>query len=155
MIENKKMDLFDAPKGAILAHACNCQGVWGGGIAKVFRNKYPLDYAYYNEACIQKGRYLLGKTLILNQSDRLIGCLFTSYSIGENVDSIPQILHNTRLAILDLYEQASLLKISDIYSNKFNSGLFKVPWYKSEDILLEISCIYPEINWTVTTIDNK
>ncbi|KKZ61578.1 ADP-ribose 1''-phosphate phosphatase [[Emmonsia] crescens] len=40
-------DLFDAPEGAALIHACNCQGSWGKGIAQVFRQKYPAAYQIF------------------------------------------------------------------------------------------------------------
>ncbi|KAF3891950.1 hypothetical protein GY631_4499 [Trichophyton interdigitale] len=32
-------DLFLAPEGAALIHACNCQGSWGKGIALEFKNR--------------------------------------------------------------------------------------------------------------------
>ncbi|OGM39363.1 phosphatase [Aspergillus bombycis] len=44
-------DLFDAPDGAALIHACNCIGSWGGGIAKAFKQKYPAAYNIYHSHC--------------------------------------------------------------------------------------------------------
>ncbi|KAJ5458662.1 hypothetical protein N7475_010050 [Penicillium sp. IBT 31633x] len=46
-------DLFDAPNGAALIHACNCQGAWGAGIAREFRNRYPAAYEIYRKHCLQ------------------------------------------------------------------------------------------------------
>ncbi|CDM38007.1 hypothetical protein DTO013E5_8236 [Penicillium roqueforti] len=45
-------NLFDAPNGAALIHACNCQGVWGAGIARAFRDRYPAAYDIYRNHCL-------------------------------------------------------------------------------------------------------
>ncbi|PLB44616.1 ADP-ribose 1''-phosphate phosphatase [Aspergillus steynii IBT 23096] len=56
-IEEMEGDLFDAPDGAALIHACNCQGCWSAGIARAFRTKasewlkYPAAYAIYKAHC--------------------------------------------------------------------------------------------------------
>ncbi|KAH8433539.1 ADP-ribose 1''-phosphate phosphatase [Aspergillus melleus] len=50
-IEEREGNLFDAPDGAALIHACNCQGCWSAGIARVFRTKYPAAYAIYKTHC--------------------------------------------------------------------------------------------------------
>ncbi|KAL4934542.1 uncharacterized protein BDV17DRAFT_286238 [Aspergillus undulatus] len=44
-------DLFDARDGAALIHACNCHGVWGSGIAKTFKQKYPAAFNAYKDYC--------------------------------------------------------------------------------------------------------
>lgn len=150
MIETKKMDLFDVPRdNAILAHACNCLGVWGSGIARVFREKYPDAAEKYREICERDGKSLLGSSLIVTEADTRIGCLFTSFAFGGGVDTVEQILESSRLAIVDMFELALIFGVDTIYSNKFNSGLFNVPWYKTEEILSEISEKYPDISWIV------
>ncbi|KAL4766491.1 uncharacterized protein BDW70DRAFT_126080 [Aspergillus foveolatus] len=53
-------DLFDAPDGTALIHACNCLGSWGAGIAGAFRKKYPAAYEIYESHChvyLQKPHY--------------------------------------------------------------------------------------------------
>ncbi|KAJ5970209.1 uncharacterized protein N7479_000127 [Penicillium vulpinum] len=45
-------DLFDAPNGAALIHACNCKGAWGAGIARAFRERYPAAYEIYRQHCL-------------------------------------------------------------------------------------------------------
>ncbi|DAA74171.1 TPA_exp: hypothetical protein A8136_3669 [Trichophyton benhamiae CBS 112371] len=45
-------DLFLAPEGAALIHACNCQGSWGKGIALEFKNRYPAAYQIYRSYCL-------------------------------------------------------------------------------------------------------
>ncbi|KAI9044017.1 uncharacterized protein KD926_002397 [Aspergillus affinis] len=50
-IEEREGNLFDAPDGAALIHACNCQGCWSAGIARMFKTKYPAAYAVYKAHC--------------------------------------------------------------------------------------------------------
>ncbi|KAL2006832.1 hypothetical protein VTN00DRAFT_9500 [Thermoascus crustaceus] len=51
MITEIEGDLFDAPDGAVLIHACNCKGSWGAGIARAFRDKYPAACEVYRSHC--------------------------------------------------------------------------------------------------------
>ncbi|KKY29179.1 putative ladp-ribose 1 phosphate phosphatase [Phaeomoniella chlamydospora] len=50
-IQEIKGDLFDVQEDAVLIHACNCQGVWGAGIAKEFKKKYPKAFGIYKAHC--------------------------------------------------------------------------------------------------------
>ncbi|KAL4915502.1 hypothetical protein BDW62DRAFT_212637 [Aspergillus aurantiobrunneus] len=50
-IQELEGDLFNAPDGTALIHACNCFGSWGGGIAWVFRRKYPTAFEVYKSHC--------------------------------------------------------------------------------------------------------
>lgn len=88
-------------------------------------------------------RFPLGTTLLIppQPSDynrpggkrHYIACLFTSFSIGDQLDSEEDILEHTALAIRNLGNQLAELreaggKLLPIYSCRFNSGLFKVEW---------------------------
>ncbi|KAJ5779989.1 Appr-1-p processing [Penicillium paradoxum] len=53
LIRESPGDLFDAPNGAALIHACNCQGLWGAGLARKFRDRYPAAYEIYRKHCLQ------------------------------------------------------------------------------------------------------
>lgn len=164
-IEYKKMSLFDAPKYSIITHACNAQGIWGSGIAKEFKHRYSYSYEEYKKHCeskdIKTGSSGLAKSLssLVNET-HTISWIITSENYGDKVDSECAILANTALAVKDLCENIiNWHKIStfnfkpdkkiDIYSNKFNSGLFKVPWKKTEIVLQEVLKHYPSINWIV------
>ncbi len=138
MITYIKGDLFDAPQDRLLVHAVNCQGVWGSGVAKTFRDLFADEYALYNKFCsindISDTNYLdvpdnsaIGKALVINR----IGCLFTSDSYGKFVDPPDLILKNTELAIQDLLTKTTM----KFAMPKINSGLFAVPWEDTEKIL--------------------
>jgi ADP-ribose 1''-phosphate phosphatase len=139
-----EMNLFDAPKGALLVHACNCMGRWGSGIAKVFAEKKSKAYVEYQHLC-SRG-VTPGMADILSEN---VGVLFTSKGYASTVDSPAQILTATRLAVNDLLAKCRSEGLSLVYSNKFNSGLFKVPWVDTEKVLAEVLSGYPEIEWVV------
>ncbi|GES62242.1 phosphatase [Aspergillus terreus] len=191
-------DLFSAPDGAGLIHACNCEGSWGGGIAKAFREKvwihpipvfellndsisqYPTAYKIYHEHCKKyqsKPEYKdvpsesttsrqvklpEGTALFIPPQDKdtkkgskgpkghWIICLFTSPGYGKKVSPPDVILQNTRLAVADMKRQVDELgaDIGELWSCRFNSGLFKVEWELSRKILeefdLKVTVVRPE-----------
>ncbi|GAV29031.1 hypothetical protein PMKS-002510 [Pichia membranifaciens] len=118
MIRYAKGDLFQLTKTTLsrpllIAHACNCLGIWGGGIASVFKTRYFSSYELYHTYChsFRSPTELLGTSLLLPVSssdagfvnglkDQLIVvCLFTSV-IGQ--ESELEIAKNTESAMLDL-----------------------------------------------------
>jgi ADP-ribose 1''-phosphate phosphatase len=119
-------DLFSAPLDMLLVHACNCQGVWGSGIALQFKNKFPEEYRIYKNFCVESDAYP-SVSLVANR----IGCLFTSRAYGKHVDSPEDILRNTKWAIIDLLSKTTM----KIAMPKINSGLFNVPWEQTEAVL--------------------
>ncbi|RAL05468.1 MIF domain protein [Aspergillus ibericus CBS 121593] len=172
-------NIFDAPDGAGLIHACNCRGSWGKGIAKAFRQRYPAAYEIYrshcrkcsfslrynnvpNEGGTRKVRVPEGTALIIPPQKKdyeggmskrhWIICLFTSRGFGRKVSPEEIVLKNTELAVADMQRQLDQLRegegdVSELWSCRFNSGLFGVEWARSRDILektgLEITVVRP------------
>lgn len=128
-----KGNLFDAPKGSIIIHACNTKGVWGSGIAKAFAHKFPKARDIYAQVCQEKGASLIGTCLLIPAGDYVIGCLFTSKSYGQFVDPPAKILKATETAVADLIRQN--VDGKPLHACKFNAGLFRVPWPKTKAIL--------------------
>lgn len=139
MIKYKKGSLFDAPKETILVHACNSKGVWGSGIAAEFKKRYPAEFLRYERLC-KYGENILGTGPIYSN----VGCLITSSGFGNSLDTKDEILVHTTLALNNLCERGP----GPIASNKFNSGLFKVPWEETEKILNVFVKKY-NLDWTV------
>ena len=142
MIKYKKGSLFDAPPGVILVHACNAQGVWGSGIALQFKERFPYSFKNYNMNCTA-GLSPVGSGYVI---DEKVGCLITSENYGSEVDSPEEILLNTAIALTQLCDTR---QNTDFHSNKFNSGLFDVPWEMTEYILNKVLRLYPHVSWTV------
>src|ERR1700760_657960 len=104
-------DLFVAPPTSVLIHSCNCIGSWGGGIATIFKDKYPEAFKLYNKHCKEnKPADLIGTALLIAPCEtsgpaHWIGCLFASMKYGRNKDKPSQILEATGNAMKDLLGQ--------------------------------------------------
>lgn len=161
MIKHEKMSLFDAPQDAIIIHACNSQGVWGSGIAKPFKEKYPESFADYNKFCKSWNQTrgtacgLADMSAYHEDEQHWVGWVVTSHSYGPDKDSPELIKIHTALALSDLCKKIYLAHPKEefpeipVYSNKFNSGLFAVPWEETELILKTILKDFKRINWIV------
>lgn len=153
MIEYRKGSVFDAVgPNTILVHACNCQGVWGSGIAPEFKKRWPKAFDEYALECFVMGNKSLGSCTIFTDTNQKIGCLFTSDNYGNKKDSEQSILSHTFLAVQDL-----LLLIEDseleVHSPKINSGKFAVPWEKTEAIINEELKQFPNVKWIVWELE--
>ncbi|KAK5662856.1 hypothetical protein OQA88_6267 [Cercophora sp. LCS_1] len=146
IIKEKVGDLFAAPPNAVLIHACNAIGSWGGGIAAAFRQRYPDAFRIYNAHCKRSlPQRLIGSALLIAPRDgarrqHYIGCLFTSKRFGKAKDSPEQILEATGPAVRDLLRQIAAEMgrgntIGEIRMCHINSGLFAVPWRHSKQVI--------------------
>lgn len=154
MIHYKKMSLFDAPEGSYLVHACNSQGVWGSGIATKFKEKFPHSYAVYHRACQGNSKFALGKSWSIHDVDYTVTCLIVSEGYGMNKSSEEDILMYTEMALHSLLKYVTEWekKTNAVYSNRFNSGFFAVPWHKTEKVLKKVLEQY-SIDWVVCDPD--
>ncbi|KAK6538105.1 ADP-ribose 1''-phosphate phosphatase [Orbilia ellipsospora] len=139
-------DIFSAPAGSVLIHACNCVGSWGAGIALAFKQKYPAAYQVYHNHCTtahSDPSSLLGTTLLIppQESDpdgHWIACLFTSERYGKRVDSPEMILRRTKGAFEGLLEQVRRVGVDGgLHACKINSGRFGVDWGRTREALEE------------------
>lgn len=134
MIRYRKGDmLMEAKVGSILAHACNCRGIWGAGIAAQFAEAFPASHEFYQQDCAEKGDLLLGTCQFYMENGDIVVPLFTSKGLGIDRDSDEEILAATELALRQLIKDVGT-KVP-INMPKINSGLFGVPWEKTEAIL--------------------
>jgi ADP-ribose 1''-phosphate phosphatase len=140
-------DMFkDAPKNTLLIHACNTQGHWGAGIAKVFKDKYPKAYAAHHKFCTKEhgkaNPVPTGTAQLLAPVDRnfqhWIGCLFTSAKYGKAKDKPDAIVQNTGASMKMLLEFAKMSDVTNIRMCKINSGKFGVAWERTEEELKKI-----------------
>jgi ADP-ribose 1''-phosphate phosphatase len=138
-----KGDLFTAPKGSIICHACNTYGAWGAGIAKQFANRYPDAYKIYKQFCDDQEGFALHQCLLIDAGDLTIGCLFTSWGYGAYVDKPERVLKATYNSIDCLIRQNTGRK--PIHMCKINSGLFGVKWELTQEVLEK----FPEQKFTV------
>jgi ADP-ribose 1''-phosphate phosphatase len=147
-------NLFEAPGGSILIHACNCQGFWGAGIAESFIIRFPRAFQMYKAHCNDhQADLLLGTALVIPPCEdpkwgcnHYIGCLFTSEGIGRTRSSPGEILAATQSSMLDMMETIETHSITGIYMCKINAGLFNVPWKKTKAVLEALELDYEPTN---------
>ena len=162
MISYENISLFDAPKESIIMHACNSQGMWGSGIAKPFAEKYPHSYKDYQNFCAQWNDDERGTaagfaelSMFHESEPHWVGWIVTSHNYGNLKDSTELIKINTTLALREFCKKVYLAYPKEdnptiqVYSNKFNSGLFGVPWEESELILNTVLRDYKRIQWVI------
>ena len=157
MLKYEKKSLFDVQGKAILTHAANCQGVMGSGIAGEFKRRFPEAVAMYAFDFRKTGQLTgnppsAGRSKIYktNNPNIFMGCLFTSWNYGKFVDKPETILEYTRVALPDFLRQVTRAYPGHkIYSNKFNSGLFNVPWEQTEALIVEALKAFPDVDWIV------
>ncbi|KAJ7849990.1 hypothetical protein B0H14DRAFT_3108707 [Mycena olivaceomarginata] len=136
-ISHIKADIFAAPAGSILVHACNTRGSWGAGIATAFLERYPGAFAKYKNHCAKHGESLVGTCLLIRGEPHDVACLFTSKDYGRRVDPPAAILAATRLAVADLLKQNED-PVKELHACRFNSERFGVAWEETEKILVEL-----------------
>lgn len=134
MIEYRSGDIFDAPDGVLLTHACNAKGVWGTGIAREFKKRFPEDFDDYKEFCRNDPSTITGSCMITGSGR--ICCLITSKNYGRYVDEPSKILEQTRSAFTMLLENID--DEVEIHMPMINSGHFKVQWELTEIVLNEV-----------------
>ena len=158
MVVHKRMSLFDAPEGSYLVHSCNTAGMWGAGIALEFKKRFPHAFAVYERACQGNSKFALGKSWSIPDGKYTITCLQTSSGYGKNKDSKEDILKHTELALHSFLSYIIAEGMGNtnnrrkpIYSNKFNSGLFAIPWGETEAILIKLTGEYG-VDWIVCDV---
>lgn len=149
-IVTRKGDLFAAPPRTLLVHACNTLGHWGAGIATAFRERYPHAYEANKSHCAASDS-ASGTALLVPPDDdqedtHFVGCLYTSAGVGRRKDPVRRIVENTEKAWGQLLRQVAewndvateVEKVERIWICKINSGLFKVPWPRTVEVLKRV-----------------
>lgn len=154
VLKYKKGNIFsNRDPNKLIVHACNCRGVWGAGIAKQAAQVFPATYARYKLICQVYDKRLVGRAIIIENQGQRVGCLFTSYDFGNKKDSEDKILEYTEKAVDELLRMAHAANPYgiEIHSPKINSGLFGVPWEKTENIIKKALTKYNELSiiWTI------
>jgi ADP-ribose 1''-phosphate phosphatase len=121
------LPLRSLPEGAYLAHATNCLGEWGAGIALELRGIFPAAFRVYRDFCESfrkpssntpyPSRDLAGRCLVIPPQEAdvragaprvFIVCLFTSYGYGAKKgdkpgrDGVKTILEQTGSALREM-----------------------------------------------------
>lgn len=71
-IEYVTGDLLSAPKGSVIVHGCNAQGVMGSGVALQIKEQFPQAFAMYMAHYNTLGSLRLGEITTVEVDERLI-----------------------------------------------------------------------------------
>lgn len=127
MIEIINADILKA-KEDIIVHQVNCQGVMGAGLALAIKNKYPLCYKKYREACVTNNpEDLLGKIQILKMPDgKIIINMFSQLKYGRNSR---QTNYDVMMTCLDkVYKYAKINNLTVAIPYRIGCGLGGGSW---------------------------
>lgn len=141
-----KGDLFAAPPGTLLLHACNTLGHWGAGIAAAFKARYPRAYALHSAYCKSHTVPTGSAHLIapVDPAGHWIGCLYTSARYGRRKDPVQSILSKSGEAMEQVLELVRRVEeqggeVGKVRMCRINSGLFGVEWERTREVLEGIS----------------
>ena len=159
MITHHRGSVFEAPTGAMLIHSASTRGVWGAGIAQEFRRRFPTAHEEYRSSCHVSYLNIVGQARITLEPSHWVATLITSTGVGRTVDHWSVICGYTRKALRDLVDHAwprARVRygrlpgdpLPAIHLPRINSGLFGVPWSRTESILNED---HPNLVWNVWT----
>lgn len=132
----------------MLAHACNAKGIWGSGVAKSFKFKFPNVFDVYHNI-YQLGLMRVGDCCVIPDDKNHywgIACLITSKNYGKYVDAPEKILDATCNAVTSLLKQVPFT--IEIHMPRINSGLFNVPWESTENIINQLASDHKIVVWT-------
>ncbi|GMM34122.1 ADP-ribose 1''-phosphate phosphatase [Saccharomycopsis crataegensis] len=122
MIKYLKGDVLKiSPFPSVILHSCNCQGRWGGGVARAIALEFASAEEIHKKYCSNyqsDPRKLLGLSQVISTSrgdegnravsltpsveTKFILCLFTSNIGGSKADRPSSILQNTEKALKNL-----------------------------------------------------
>lgn len=131
-IVHRNGDLFHAPRGSYLVHACNCMGRWESGIAKQFAERFPDAYYIYQKFC-KDNNPQPGSIKIIVDPEYYIVCLLTSQSDKKMIDPSRLIVEATGRCVSKL--KMFIDRDKYVASPKINAGEFKVPWEETEAVI--------------------
>lgn len=140
MIEYVKGDLFKADTD-IIAHQVNCMGVWGAGVAKQMKVRYPLAYEKYLSMTKMLGISLLGQAHIVRIADmnvkpNTIVNIYGQYNYGVDKRQTDYTAIKRGLERLHSYAKSTNKTIAIPY--KIGCGLGGGEWKEVKSLIEEI-----------------
>lgn len=138
----KRGSVFDDNEATTFCHACNCQHVWGAGVAAKFKQRFPWAYEQEGELTLIPGT----SNLYTQDGYPDVLCLYTSWKYGVDKDPESLIVNTTLRALTNSMHYFYPGDV--IASPKINAGLFGVPWSRTAK-LIEAFCEATGVVWNV------
>ncbi|HYG70575.1 MAG TPA: macro domain-containing protein [Anaeromyxobacteraceae bacterium] len=134
MLEELTGDLLLAPE-PVIAHGCNCRGLFGAGVAGQVRARYPAAYraylAAYRQGTLRPGGY----GLVPVGAGRFVANLYTQDRPGQHAELLA-----IERAIVKLSFDLRALGIHTIAIPRLGCGIGGLSWEKEvKPVLSEIA----------------
>lgn len=138
MIKVINGDLLDATED-IIGHQTNTKGVWGSGIAKAIKDRYPEAYLQYQLSCHEYGDKLLGLCWMTKVDEaRVVANLFGQTTFGRNKNVVYTDYNALRSALQSLKIRAKKFGYSVALPYNIGCGLANGDWNVVYGIIEEV-----------------
>lgn len=147
MFIEKTGDLFGVSAPA-LAHGVNCKGLMGAGIAKPFKDKFPLMYEEYALWC-EKGQLRPGRMFPYYAGQgRWVYNIASQDFPGANAKA-----RWLSMGLRDAFMHARVFGVSEIAVPQIGCGIGGLDYRKDvEPIFERLSDIFPMVDLTLVTL---
>ena len=146
-IEVRQGDLF-ASGASGLAHGCNCRGVMGAGIARSFRDRWPVMYAEYRERC-QDGRFILGEVFAYETGDWPTNGLVI-FNLATQLDPGPHAnLYAIEQSVTTMLALARERVVEEVALPRIGAGIGGLDWAEVQRTLEACAAKVPEVSLVV------
>ena len=144
----RKGDLFTTD-AFYLGHGVNCRGKMGAGIAKTFKEKFPVNYDSYAKAC-QSMRLNPGEVFSIYENHRVILNMATQLEPGKDA-RYDAVFNSALVAAKKVADPNSYWKNMKrvIAIPEIGCGIGGLEWDKVERLISAVEVLVPEVVWEV------
>lgn len=141
-------DLFESTAPA-LAHGVNCKGVMGAGIAKPFKEKFPLMYEEYALMCEYETLHAGGCFAYYAGNGRWVYNIASQYLPGPDAK-----VRWLATGLRDAMIHARRYRVKEIALPQIGCGIGGLD-YKSDalPIFERMAEVFPQVNLTIVSLD--
>ncbi|ODA08255.1 macro domain-containing protein [Paenibacillus polymyxa] len=123
----------------IIGHQTNTKGVWGSGVAKSIKDKYPHTYPTYCAVCSDFGDRLLGDCWTIRANEnKIIANLFGQTNYGRDKNMVYTKYDALKLSLESLEYRAKKFGWSVALPYNIGCGLANGDWNIVYEIIDEV-----------------
>lgn len=144
----KSGDLFTTD-AFYIGHGVNCRGRMGAGIAKTFRERFPINYESYAKACLGM-RLNPGDLFSVYENEKVILNLATQLEPGADA-RYEAVFDSCYKAARQVANHFNYWKGEEkrIAIPQIGCGIGGLEWDKVETLIEAVEILVPEVTWEV------
>lgn len=160
MLIERDMSIFDSPRGSVLAHGCNTVGVWGAGIAKPFKERFPDTFKFYSLVCKSlPSANLLGKFYPYYEGGYYLGLCMTQVGFGPrgtgphaSLAAIESSLRSLLEYVAKLQNDETRTRDVDVYIPRIGCGYGGLRWEDVRPVIERLAAQYDKVTNIVVCV---